>query len=121
MCDAGRIKHHLKHYLWRDNTTIIFVGYQGEGTIGRKIKSGDPTINLLDETIKINARIVSIEGFSGHADKEMLKEWIFAIKNLKQIIIVHGEDSSQINLRDEISAEIDVPIQIPSLGDTIKL
>lgn len=121
MCEAGRIKHHLKHYLWRNNTTIIFVGYQGEGTIGRKIKSGEPTVELLKETIKINARIVSIEGFSGHADKEMLKEWIFAIKGLKQIIIVHGEDSSQLNLQKELRAEIDTPIQIPDLGDTITL
>lgn len=121
MCEAGRIKHHLKHYLWRPNTTVVFVGFQGEGTLGRALKSGESMVEILKEQIKVNARIVSIEGFSGHADLNMLKSWIFAFKDLKKVVIVHGEDSSQINLKNEISGTVNADILIPELGETITL
>jgi len=76
MCNAGRIKHHLKHNLWRKESSIVFVGYQANGTLGRRIKDGEKVIKLFGEEVRVNAEIYSLEGFSGHADKEGIIRWI---------------------------------------------
>jgi len=95
MCDAGRIKHHLKHNLWRDDSTILFVGYQSVGTLGRAIIDGADKVKLFGEEVDINAKIMKITGLSGHADKKGLTDWICAFnkKRPKKVFIVHGEDS----------------------------
>ncbi len=95
MCEAGRIRHHLKHNLWREECTILFVGYQSIGTTGRAIIDGAEQIKLFGETIDIKADICKMEGLSGHADKNGLIEWIsgFDKKRPKKVFIVHGEDS----------------------------
>ena len=74
MCEAGRIKHHLKHNLWDPKNSVVFVGYQAEGTLGRSIVNGDKDVSIFGEKIHINAEIYNLEGFSGHADREGLLE-----------------------------------------------
>lgn len=93
MCEAGRIRHHLKHNLWRKECTVVFVGYQANGTLGRMLLEGASEVKLFGETIEVMAEIVKLEGVSGHADKAGLIKWITAFDNrLKQVFVVHGED-----------------------------
>lgn len=92
MCEAGRIRHHLKHNLWRDECTVLFAGYQSEGTLGRKLLDGADTVKIFGEEIAVNARIVKMDGFSSHADRNMLLGWIKNV-NPSTVFINHGEDS----------------------------
>lgn len=95
MCDAGRIKHHLKHNLWKPENTILFVGYQAEGSLGRKLLEGADHVTLFGEYVKVQAEIVSLPGMSGHADRNGLIKWIESIKEKpEKVFIVHGESSS---------------------------
>ncbi len=94
MCEAGRIRHHLKHNLWRPECTVLFVGYQSVGTLGRAILEGASEVRLFGEPIEVRARIATIKGLSGHADKDGLLEWINAFEEKpKKVFVVHGEDS----------------------------
>lgn len=93
MCDAGRIRHHLKHNLWREDSTILFVGYQSVGTLGRIILDGAPMVKLFGEEIQVNAEIVKLEGMSGHADREGLIRWITSFhKKPEKVFVVHGDE-----------------------------
>lgn len=92
MCEAGRIRHHLKHNLWRPECTILFVGYQSPGTVGGKIMAGAESVKLFGEEIQVRAEITKIDSFSSHADKEHLLEWIQKTNVGTRIFINHGED-----------------------------
>ena len=94
MCEAGRIRHHLKHNLWRPESTIVFVGYQTRGTLGRALLEGAKEVKLFGEVIEVKAEITKIAGISGHADKNGLLKWInsFTEKPPKCVFVVHGED-----------------------------
>ena len=94
MCDAGRIKHHLKHNLWREECTVLFVGYQSVGTLGRTILEGASEVKLFGETVDVRARIMAFQGLSGHADKNGLIEWLKGFQEKpRKVFIVHGEDT----------------------------
>lgn len=95
MCEAGRIRHHLKHNLWREECTILFVGYQAVGTLGRLLIEGDVSeVKLFGETIDVCASIRTLVGLSGHADKNGLLEWVEGFKEKpRRIFVVHGEDA----------------------------
>ena len=93
MCEAGRIRHHLKHNLWRPECTILFVGYQAIGTLGRNIIEGEKAVRLFGETITVNAHIEELAGVSGHADKKGLLNWVNHFeKKPERVFVVHGED-----------------------------
>ncbi len=122
MCEVGRIKHHLKHNLWNPNSTILFVGYQAPGTLGRRIVDGAKTVKIFGEEIAVNARIEYIEGYSGHADQEWLMNFIYSfISKPQHIFLVHGEPEGQIVLRDKIQSETGIKVTIPSYGETYEL
>lgn len=96
MCEAGRIRHHLKHNLWDPKSSIVFVGYQAEGTLGRTLIGGIDKVMLFGEPVQVNAEIYNLEGFSGHADKNGLMTWLAGfVKQPKQIFLVHGETDSK--------------------------
>jgi metallo-beta-lactamase family protein len=103
MCEAGRIKHHLKHNLWNPKASIIFVGYQSVGTLGRSIVDGDKTVTIFGERIQVEAEIHNFQGFSGHADKDGLLEWVGGFrKPPHEIFLVHGEESAKRQLAESI-------------------
>lgn len=94
MCEAGRIRHHLKHNLWRPESTVLFVGYQAVGTLGRIIMEGAEEVRLFGENIAVRAEIARLTGISGHADKNGLLDWIQGFEEKPQrVFVVHGEDS----------------------------
>ena len=103
MCEAGRIRHHLKHNLWDARNSIVFVGYQAEGTLGKLLVQGAKEVKLFGETISVKAEIYNLEGFSGHADQKGLLDWLggFQVKP-KQIFLVHGETDSKHDFAQQI-------------------
>ena len=122
MCEVGRIKHHLKHNLWNPNNTILFVGYQAVGTLGRSIVEGAKKVKIFGEEIAVNARVEYIEGYSGHADQEWLMNFIYSLlKKPKHIFLVHGEPEGQLILKEKILQETEIPVTIPSFGETYEL
>ena len=122
MCEVGRIKHHLKHNLWNPNSTILFVGYQAPGTLGYNIVNGAKKVKIFGEEIAVNARIEYIEGYSGHADQEWLLNFVYSfIEKPKHIFLVHGEPESQEVLKQKILETTNIPVTIPSYGETYTL
>lgn len=95
MCDAGRIKHHLKHNLWRNESTVLFVGYQAKGTLGRALVEGAKQVKLFGEEINVSAEIQVLPGISGHADQAGLLKWAGSFQNggVQKVFVTHGEDS----------------------------
>lgn len=122
MCEAGRIRHHLKHNLWRADSTILFVGYQAEGTLGRKLVDGETNIKLFGEDITVRAKIETLEGISGHADKNMLIDWLRPISSqLKTVFVNHGNDTVCDAFADEIRNTLGVNAIAPFSGDKYDL
>jgi len=122
MCEVGRIKHHLKHNIWNPKNTILFVGYQALGTLGRKIVDGAKTVKIFGEEVSVNARVEYIEGYSGHADQQGLLNFVYSfIKKPEHIFLVHGEEQGQKVLRDKIIEDTEVPVTIPDYGETYEL
>ncbi len=124
MCDIGRIKHHLKHNLWNPINTILFVGYQAPGTLGNRIVSGEKSVKIFGEEIAVNAEIVYIDGYSGHADQNGLLDFVdnFKIKP-KGIFLVHGDLDAQIVLKEKIDklTKHKSQIIIPSFGEEYEI
>ena len=122
MCEVGRIKHHLKHNLWNPNSTILFVGYQAPGTLGRSIVEGAEKVKIFGEEIAVNARIEYIEGYSGHADQTWLLNFIYSFTNPpKNIFLVHGEPTGQEVLKQKIEETSECKVIIPEFGNTYDL
>lgn len=118
MCEAGRIRHHLKHNLWDARNSVIFVGYQGEGTLGRSLIEGKKDITLFGEEVHVNAEIYNLEGFSGHADQNGLLEWISGFQQPPwQVFLVHGEEQSKKDFAKLIHDKLGYD-PIPVLGNS---
>lgn len=121
MCEGGRIKHHLKHNLWRAECGIIFVGYQAEGTLGRRIIDGATAVNVLGEDVAVRAAIHTINGFSAHADRKELLEWFSPFNGAKQAFLVHGEENAGASLADAIRDKFGKTPQRPKDSDVVEL
>ena len=114
MCDAGRIKHHLKHNLWRPESTVLFVGYQAVGTLGRALLEGAAHVKLFGEEIEVRAEICRLQGISGHADNNGLLRWISSLESKPEMVFVtHGEDTVcelfKNRLMDQLGLEASAP------------
>jgi len=121
MCDAGRIRHHLKHNLWRPEATVLFVGYQAEGTLGRMLLDGAEKVRLFGEEIVVRAEIVNVRGYSAHADQNTLREWVDAFRRPpERVFLVHGENPAQLALQ-QVLAEIGVEAYRPAWQETVSL
>lgn len=122
MCEAGRIKHHLRHNLWRPECSVVMVSYQAVGTLGRRLVDGAKVVRIHGESVRVEAEIHSIEGFSAHADQEELMDWVKAFPAPpRRIYLVHGERSAQEVLAGRIRDELGLEVFIPSLDQTVEL
>ena len=122
MCEAGRIRHHLKHNLWRKECTILFVGYQAVGTLGRKLIEGAPVVKLFGETIEVAARIESLKGISGHADMNGLLDWLGGFESdIRHVFVVHGEDQVTDSFAETVTERFDIPAFAPYSGGCVDL
>ncbi len=118
MCNAGRIKHHLRHNLWRTGASIVFVGYQAKGTPGRRLVDGVDKIRILGETVAVNAKIFTINGFSAHAGQSQILQWLKAFKkNGMTVFLVHGELKAQQTLAGLIKDQYGFSTLIPSMHE----
>ena len=117
MCDAGRIKHHLKHNLWRKESTILFVGYQSNGTLGRALVEGAKHVKLFGEEIEVQAEIHILAGISGHADKDGLYRWVASFeKKPDKVFVNHGDDDACVAFASRIRAELGLDADAPYSG-----
>ncbi len=119
MCEAGRIRHHLKHNLWRPESTILFVGYQTNGTLGRAILEGASSVKLFGEEVEIKAEIRKLAGISGHADDKGLMEWAGNInRKVRRVFVVHGEDTICDKFAERLNEELEFTASAPYNGES---
>ena len=122
MATAGRVRHHLKHNLWKKKTSVVFVGYQAQGSLGRLLIDGIKRVRLFGEDIQVNSNIYSLEGMSAHADREFLLEWISHIKRKpKKVFLVHGESDAKHTLKTLIERLFLLPVTVAKKGMTVEL
>ena len=122
MCTAGRIKHHLKHNLWRPGASLVLVGYQANGTTGRKIIEGAKSVKIFRENVAVRAKVYTIGGFSAHADQKDLLEWISNFTESKpRVFVVHGETVSSQTLAGKISEKFNLDTHIPGWREKLFL
>ncbi|MGD8190982.1 MBL fold metallo-hydrolase RNA specificity domain-containing protein [Brevibacillus ginsengisoli] len=122
MADAGRILHHLKHQLWKENNHVVFVGYQAEGSLGRKLLSGIKRVKVLGIQVKVGAHIHDLSAFSAHADRDQLLAWLRGFTNKpKQTFIVHGEEDVALEFKQTIQEQLGLECYVPTRGEVIEL
>ncbi len=121
MCTAGRIKYHLKHHLWNPRNTILFVGYQAEGTLGRLILEGAKKVKMMGIEVVVKAKVRHIDSFSSHADASGLVKWLDNIKiKPKRVFIVHGEEESSRELENKL-LKVGYKTHVPTIGESVEL
>lgn len=122
MATGGRVRHHLKHHLWQDNSAVVFVGYQAEGTLGRLLTDGIKEVKLFGEEIAVKAHIENVDGFSGHADRPMLLSWLSHFtRKPKKIFLVHGEAEEMMPLAEELRSQGHKDVFTPARFDSFEL
>jgi len=122
MCTGGRVKHHLVNNISRRQSTIMFVGYQAIGTLGRGIVKGAKKVRILGETHKVKARVVRIHGFSAHADRDELFKWLTELKKPpKKLFVVHGESESARSFGDYVREKTGWEVTVPAYQDEVVL
>ena len=122
MCNAGRIKHHLRHNLYREGAAVVFTGYQGVGTPGRKLVDGAKTLNLFGELVYVKAKIFTIGGFSGHAGQSQILQWVEQIAHPDlRIVLIHGEIKAQQTLAKLLQSRFGITPTIPAYLEELEL
>ncbi len=121
MCNGGRILHHFKHRIWNPKNSVIFVGYQAKGTLGREIIEGAKFIEIYGERIAVRARIYTINGFSAHADQKELMEWAGNVKDARTIFLIHGEEEKQRIFKKVLKERLHKKVHIVKQGEIIHL
>ena len=122
MCDAGRVRHHLKHNLWRPESTVLFVGYQANGTLGRQLQDGKKEVKVLGEEIIVRAEIATLQGVSGHADKNGLLRWMDGFTTVPpQIFVNHGDHDQAVAFVETLRQRYDVKVDCPWSGSEFDL
>ncbi|MFM1897668.1 MAG: hypothetical protein RLZZ385_2742 [Pseudomonadota bacterium] len=119
MCTGGRIRHHFKHRIWNENNTIIFVGFQAMGTLGRIIVDGAKRIRIFGEQFAVKSKVETLGGFSAHAGQQELIEWVSHFKPAPRLVLVHGEPAALQTLSTCLQDRIGLPSSMPQIGDVI--
>jgi metallo-beta-lactamase family protein len=121
MCEGGRIRHHLKHNLWRSECSIIFVGFQAQGTLGRRIVDGAQAVTIWGEEIAVRARVWTIGGFSAHGDRNELLGWLSAFTSRPTVFVTHGEESAALTFAQAVRDRYDFTTHVPEMGRQFEL
>lgn len=121
MCEGGRIRHHLKHNIWRPECSIVFVGFQAKGTLGRQIVDGAKMVHFLGEDFAVKARVYTIGGFSAHGDQKELLEWLGLFAPKPEVFIVHGEEESALEFEKAIREKLGLTTHVPHRGETFDI
>lgn len=121
MCTGGRIKHHLKHNVWRSDCHVVMVGFQAQGTLGRQLVDGAKHIRLWGETLRVQATVHTVGGLSAHADQSGLMDWYGHFKHRPPLVLVHGEANSMEVLAERLQTELNAQVHIAQLGERIDL
>lgn len=120
MCNGGRILHHLRHNIGRRESAVVFVGFQAEGTLGRSLLEGRRTAHILGQEYDVRARVMKIDGFSAHADRNGLLEWLKGVREPpREVFVVHGEPGPAQSLRDAIVRETGLKASVAAMGQTV--
>lgn len=121
MCTGGRIRHHLQNHLAHGNDTILFVGYQAQGTLGRYLQEGNPVVKLFGQKTKVRAQVQSIRSFSAHADADGLLKWLRSIHGPKAVFVTHGEEEAALDFAAMAHRELKAPTLVPEFGEMVDL
>ncbi len=121
MCTGGRIKYHLRSNITRPESTLLFVGYQAMGTLGRRIIQGDKEVRILGRSFPVKADVKQIHGFSAHADRDELLKWLKCLKQPKHVFITHGEESVSASFAEYVHKETGWDTSVPKHGDEVVL
>jgi len=122
MCTAGRIRHHLRHHIGHSQDVVLFVGYQAEGTLGRKLKEGAEFIQLFGERRRVKAHIEALDGFSAHADQQGLLAWLGGFRQKPPaLFLVHGEEQSSLTFAQSVATQLGLSAYVPALGEAVDI
>ncbi len=122
MCEGGRILFHLQHGLGNERNTVLFVGFQGEGTLGRRLRDGAETVNVFGEPVRVRAEIAGLDGFSAHADQRELSDWTAALSPApRRIFLVHGEPGPATTLAEVLRRRVGAEVHVPEKDQEFEL
>lgn len=121
MCEGGRIRHHFKQNLWRPECSVVFVGFQARGTLGRLIVDGAKKVRVLGEEVAVRARVYTIGGFSAHADQQEILDWLGAFTSNPRVFVVHGEESVSLGFAELITKRLRLDARVPRMGETFDI
>ncbi len=119
MCTGGRIRHHLKHRIWKDSNTIVFIGFQAQGTLGRLLVDGIKQVKMFGDEFKVNAHIETLGGFSAHAGQQALINWASNFETNPRLMLIHGEETALEALSEKLWLEKKIKAEIPEIGSSI--